>query len=132
MTPVLVLTQIALGAAFRHRAIGVLPHVLFSFVVTIAVLFTATFVMHQFPDHHALSAAAKTVLGVTCLQIMLGVAAYYTRLQAATEPLAMVLTTVAHVATGGLTMASCVILSIQILRNVQPHGSLHAQQAVTS
>jgi cytochrome c oxidase assembly protein subunit 15 len=132
ITPVMVLAQIALGAAFRHRAIGVLPHVLFSMVVTLAVLFLATFVMHQFPDHHALSTAAKALLGVTFFQVMLGVAAYYTRLQAATNPLAMVLTTVAHVATGGLTMASSVILSIQILRNVRAHGTLHAHEAVTS
>jgi cytochrome c oxidase assembly protein subunit 15 len=132
VTPVMVLAQIALGAAFRHRAIGVLPHVLFSMVVTLAVLFVATFVMHQFPDHRALSAAAKALLGVTTLQVMLGVAAYYTRLQAAEQPLAMVLTTVAHVATGGLTLASSVILSIQILRNVRAHGTLHAHQAVTS
>jgi cytochrome c oxidase assembly protein subunit 15 len=132
LTPVLVLAQIALGAAFRHRAIGVLPHVLFSMVVTLAVLFTATFVMHQFPNHRALNGAAKALLGVTFLQVMLGVAAYYTRLQAATNPLAMVLTTVAHVATGGLTMASSVILSIQILRNVRAHGALHVHEAVTS
>jgi cytochrome c oxidase assembly protein subunit 15 len=132
VTPVMVLAQIALGAAFRHRAIGVLPHVLFSMVVTLAVLLIATFVMHQFPEHRALSTAAKALLGVTFLQVMLGVAAYYTRLQAAQQPLAMVLTTVAHVATGGLTMASSVILSIQILRNVRAHGALHAHQAVTS
>ena len=132
MTPVMVLIQIALGAAFRHRAIGVLPHVLFSMVVTLAVLFVATFVMHQFPNHTALNAAAKNLLGVTFLQVMLGVAAYYTRLQAAQQPLAMVLTTVAHVATGGLTLAASVVLSIQILRNVRAHGTLHAHEAVTS
>jgi cytochrome c oxidase assembly protein subunit 15 len=131
-TPVMVLAQIALGAAFRHRAIGVLPHVLFSVVVTLAVLFTATFVMHQFPEHRALSTAAKALLGVTFLQVMLGVGAYYTRLQAAEQPLAMVLTTVAHVATGGLTLAASVTLAIQILRNVRAHGTLETRQAVTS
>lgn len=132
VTPAMVLIQIALGAAFRHRAIGVLPHVLFSMAVTLVVLFTATFVMHQFPDHRALNASAKALLGVTFLQVMLGVAAYYTRLQAAEQPLAMVLTTVAHVATGGLTLASSIVLSIQILRNVRAHGTLHAHEAVTS
>jgi cytochrome c oxidase assembly protein subunit 15 len=132
LTPIMVLAQIALGAAFRHRAIGVLPHVLFSMVVTLAVLFEATFVMHQFPKHRALSTAAKALLSVTFLQVMLGVAAYYTRLQAAQQPLAMVLTTVAHVATGGLTMAASVILSIQILRNLRAHGTLQVHEAVTS
>lgn len=132
LTPLMVITQIALGAAFRHRAIGVLPHVMFSMVVTLVVLFISTFVLHQFPDHRGLSAAAKALLAITLFQVMLGVAAYYTRLQAVGHPLAMVLTTVAHVATGGLTMASSVILSIQILRNVRAHGTVHAPQAVTS
>jgi cytochrome c oxidase assembly protein subunit 15 len=132
VTPVFVLMQIALGAAFRHRAIGVLPHVLFSMVVTLVVLFTSTFVLHQFPDHWALSTAAKALLGITFLQVMLGVAAYYTRLQAAQQPLEMVLTTVAHVATGGLTLASSVVLSIQILRNVTAQGRVQARQAVAS
>jgi cytochrome c oxidase assembly protein subunit 15 len=132
ITPVMVLAQIALGAAFRHRAVGVLPHVLFSMVVMLVVLFTATFVMHQFPDHRALHSTAKAVLGITFLQVMLGVAAYYTRLQASTQPLAMVLTTVAHVAIGGLTLATSVLLSIQVLRNVRAHGTLSAHQAVIS
>ena len=130
VTPIFVLIQIALGAAFRHRAIGVLPHVLFAMVVTLVVLFTATFVLHQFPEHKALSASAKAVLGITFLQVMLGVAAYYTRLQAAENPLAMVLTTVAHVAIGGLTLASSVVLAIEIRRNV--HAQSYAQQAVAS
>jgi heme A synthase len=88
--------------------------------------------MHQFPEHRGLSAAAKALLLVTLFQVMLGVAAYYTRLQAAQEPLAMVLTTVAHVATGGLTMAASVILAIQILRNVRVHSDYPAHQAVAS
>lgn len=132
VTPGMVLVQIALGAAFRHRAIGLLAHVLFAMVVTVAILFISTFVMHQFPEHHALNTAAKALLAVTFLQVMLGVMAYYTRLQASQQALAMVLTTVAHVATGGLTLASSVVLSIQILRNVRAHGTLHAHQPVTS
>lgn len=132
ITPVFVLIQIALGAAFRHRAIGVLPHVLFAMVVTLVVLFLSTFVLHQFPEHPALSTAAKALLGIAFLQVMLGVVAYYMRLQAAEQPLGMVLSTVAHVATGGLTLAASVVLSIQILRNVRAHGTLHARQAVTS
>jgi len=130
LTPAMVLTQIALGAAFRHRAIGVLPHVLFSMVVTLAVLFTATFVIHQFPEHKGLSAAAKALMGITFLQVLLGIGAYYTRSVAAADPLAMVLTTVAHVATGGLTLAASVVLSIQIRRNVHSPAPIH--EAVTS
>lgn len=132
LTPVMVLMQIALGAAFRHRAIGVLPHVIFSMFVTLVVLFTATFVLHQFPEHRALGTAAKALLGITFLQVMLGIGAYYTRAQAASDPLAMVLTTVAHVATGGLTLASSVVLAIQVRRNVRAHAVASAHEAVAS
>ena len=56
-------------------------------------------------------------------------------MNAAEYPLAMVLTTVTHVATGGLTLAASVVLAIQIRRNVRVRASEATethQQAVTS
>jgi heme a synthase len=119
VAPLLVLGQVALGAAFRHRALSLLPHILGAVVVTLAILLVGMFVLQQFGKHPALRQAATLLLSVTGLQVLLGVAAYYTRVQAEQIPLAMVLTTVAHVATGALTLASTVVLSIQIRRNVQ-------------
>jgi cytochrome c oxidase assembly protein subunit 15 len=135
LTPVLVVGQIALGAAFRHRALGLMPHIIGALIVPIVILLTSTFVLHQFPSHGALRTAAKTLLGITVAQIFLGIAAYYTRLEAATDPLAMVLMTVAHVAGGGLTLAATVALSIQIRRNLRVPAAETArshQAAVTS
>jgi cytochrome c oxidase assembly protein subunit 15 len=130
--PALVLAQIALGAAFRHRALSLMPHVLGALFVTLALMITALFVLQQFGWHRALRQSAAAMLAITCTQVLLGIAAYYTRLEAEQIPLTMVWTTVAHVATGGLTLASSVVLSIQIRRNVraavrQPGG---AQTAV--
>ena len=119
VAPILVLGQVALGAAFRHRALSLLPHILGAMVVTLAILLVSTFVLQQFGKHPALRKAASVLLSVTGLQVLLGVAAYYTRVQAEQIPLAMVLTTVAHVSTGALTLASTFVLSIQIRRNVQ-------------
>ena len=119
VAPLLVLGQIALGAAFRHRALSLLPHILGALVVTLAILLVGMFVMQQFARHAPLRQAATALLTITFAQVLLGVAAYYTRLRAEQIPLAMVLTTVAHVATGGLTLASTIVLSIQIRRNVQ-------------
>lgn len=118
VVPALVLGQIALGAAFRHRAIGLVPHLIGAIVVGAAILLMGALVVYQFPRHPALGKAARAVLGVAFLQVFLGIAAYYARLAAAEAPLAMVLITVAHVATGGLTLASTIVLSIQIRRNV--------------
>ena len=88
-------------------------------VVSLAILMVGVFVLHQFPEHPSLRPAAIALLGVTLVQIFLGMAAYYTRLAAKERPLAMVLTTVAHVATGALTLAASIVLAIQIRRNVR-------------
>ncbi|MEP7354241.1 MAG: COX15/CtaA family protein [Acidobacteriota bacterium] len=132
VVPSLVLIQIALGAAFRHRAIGLMPHIIGAMVVSMAILLVAVFVLNQFPNHTSLRPAGRMLLTVGGVQVMLGIAAYFARLQASEFPLAMVLTTVAHVATGGLTLASTVVLSIHIRRNVQVAASQVSQAAVTS
>jgi cytochrome c oxidase assembly protein subunit 15 len=134
MTPVLILVQIALGAGFRHRAFGLLPHVIGAMLVPLVILLTGIFVLQQFPKHKSLRPAAVALLTITGVQVFLGVIAYIARMNAAQYPLAMVLTTVAHVATGGLTLAASVVLAIQIRRNVRVRASEAAethQQAVT-
>ena len=63
--------------------------------------------------------SAIVLMSVTGVQVFLGIFAYLTRAQPAQYPLVMVIATVAHVAAGGLTLASSIALSIQILRNVR-------------
>jgi cytochrome c oxidase assembly protein subunit 15 len=119
VTPGLVLLQIALGAAFRHGAIGVLPHIIGAMIVSLVILILGVFVLHQFPNHAVLRGAAKTLLAVTMVQVFLGIETYFARLGAAEKPLPMLIFTIAHVATGALTLASSVVLAIQIWRNVR-------------
>jgi cytochrome c oxidase assembly protein subunit 15 len=134
IAPLMVLGQIALGAAFRHRAISLLPHIAGSMIVTLSLLVVGVFVLSQFPKHRALRSASYGMLGVTAMQLFLGIGAYYARMEAANNPLQMVLVTVAHVANGGLTLAFTILLSIQILRNVRPRfvEAPHGHAAVTS
>ena len=135
LTPHLVLAQIALGAGFRHRAFGLMPHIIGAMIVPLAILLVGMFVLQQFPRHRALRPAAVALLSITGVQVLLGIGAYFARLEAAAYPLAMVLTTVAHVATGGLTLAASVVLAIQIRRNVRVRTSETAeasQQVATS
>ena len=127
LTPLFVLAQIALGAGFRHRAFGLMPHIIGAMLVPLAILLVGMFVLQQFPGHRALRPAAIVLLSITGVQVLLGIAAYFARLEAADYPLAMVLTTVAHVATGGLTLAASVVLSIQIRRNVRVKTSETAE-----
>jgi heme a synthase len=134
IVPVLVLVQIALGAAFRHRAMTLISHLGFSIIVALSLLVLGVFVLTQFPKHRVLRKAAHGMLGMTTLQVFLGLGAYYARMTVAESPLRMVLTTVAHVAGGGLTLAFTILLSIQIRRYVRARvqQSAGAQAAVTS
>lgn len=127
VTPILILLQIALGAGFRHRAFGLLPHVVGAMIVPLVILLLGVFALHQFPKHRSLRPAAVALLSITGVQVFLGVIAYIARINAAEYPLAMVLTTVAHVATGGLTLAASVVLAIQIRRNVRVRASEAAE-----
>jgi cytochrome c oxidase assembly protein subunit 15 len=134
IAPCLVLGQIALGAAFRHRAISLIPHLAGSVIVALSLLIVGVFVLTQFPKHGALRKAAHGMLGMTSLQVFLGLGAYWARMEAANSPLQMVLVTVAHVAGGGLTLAFTILLSIQIRRYVRARvpESAQSQAAVAS
>jgi heme a synthase len=131
LAPALVLAQIALGAAFRQHALSVMPHVIGSIVVGATILLVGILTLHQFGEHAALRRAALTMLGVTFFQVMLGMSAYVARMHADRRPGEMVVTTVVHLAVGALTLASSLVLAIQVRRNVrsqaaQPADSRHA------
>lgn len=134
IAPCLVLLQIALGAAFRHRAISLIPHLAWSVIVALSLLVFGVFILTQFPKHDVLRKAAHGMLGMTTLQVFLGLGAYWARMNVAESPLQMVIVTVAHVAGGGLTLAFTILLSIQVRRYVRARASVSEQShaAVTS
>jgi cytochrome c oxidase assembly protein subunit 15 len=142
-TSAVVLAQVALGAAARHSALGLIPHVLGALAVVAMVLWTAFLVLVRHPDHPVLRKSALLVLGGALLQVFLGIAAYMARVNYgrtvslsqwppdALQPMPMmVLFTVAHVAVGALTLAASVVLEIQVFRNVQQDGPEFASPRV--
>ncbi len=132
LTPLCVLVQLALGAAARHKALGSIWHICFSSIVTGMVLWFAVRILLHYRDHPALRKSALAMLGITFVQVFLGIAAYMSRIATIDAPQPqpiMILFTVLHVATGALTMAASVIAAIQVYRNVRrpehqfaPHG----------
>lgn len=120
LTPVLVLLQILLGAGFRHMVLTLLPHVLGAMFVALVILLEAIFVLQQFPTHRALRLAAKTLLGVAFGQVFLGIGALTMKSMADETALPVIVTIAAHITGGALTLASTIVLSILIRRNVQP------------
>ena len=118
ITPVMVLIQILLGACFRHKALGMMPHIAFAMIVAIFILMVCIFVTQQFPEHKTLRPAANALLAFAGAQVFLGIAAI-TVLMLTTDPTPVAIaTTSAHVGTGGLTFAASVVLGMQIRRNV--------------
>ena len=132
LVPVVVLAQIALGAAYRHQAFGLAPHLVGALVVTIVVMMAATLALQQFPKHRMVHNAAMAMLLVTLVQVFLGILAYASRVfGTASDQLMgfMVIATVLHVAAGALTLASSVVFAIHVRRNVRPPH--HAGEAVS-
>ncbi|HKW99797.1 MAG TPA: COX15/CtaA family protein [Bryobacteraceae bacterium] len=135
--PAAVLMQLALGAAARHQALGILPHVCGAVVATGMVLWVALRVLMRHAEHSLLRRSAIALVVITFAQVFLGIAAYMSRLATADAPQpmpVMVGFTVAHVAVGALTMAASVVLAIEVYRNVgRPVHEMHpAGVAVTS
>jgi cytochrome c oxidase assembly protein subunit 15 len=132
-----VFVQLALGASARHQAIGILPHVIGALVATGMVLWVSVRVLMRHAGHDALRRSALALLSITFFQVFLGIAAYMSRLATAEAPQPMPIMvgfTVAHVAVGALTLASSVVLAIQVLRHVRrPLAEMqHEGMAITS
>jgi cytochrome c oxidase assembly protein subunit 15 len=131
LTPLSVLAQIALGAAFRHKALGFVPHLAGSLLVAALIFYFALVVMTEYGQLSLARWFARMLLWITGLQMVLGIVAYLTRLTlSGVQPAAlMVGFTVAHVATGALTMAFSLALGVLVLRSVRAADPSRAPQA---
>lgn len=124
LLPVLVLTQVVLGAAFRQRITGLMPHILGAMLVSLVILIVCAFTLQQCPTHTILRASAKTLMVATFTQIFLGIAAFTVRALPNQDAGPVLVFTGGHVTVGALTLAASVVLSMQIRRNVVPKGAI--------
>jgi heme A synthase len=122
-TPILVWFQILLGALFRYRISGVIPHIMGALLVTSVLMLFSMFVLTQFPRHEILKRAAMALLLIVFVQLMLGVVTYMSGVaadgQSTPGPLT-VFATVAHVSVGGVLFVASIVLGLQVRRNVLP------------
>ena len=119
----LIVIQVGLGAAYRHKAMGVMPHILNALVVTLVLLLLAVLVNNQYPEHRALRPTAKLLIGITFAQVMLGMGAFIMRLMMAEGTLPVVIVGVTHVAVGSLTLSTTVALTLLIRRYVRTRNA---------
>ncbi len=111
-----ILLQLALGAALRHKAFGILPHLGGAALVTVLVFWIMVRSVSRHADEPRVFGWSLALNGMLMLQLILGAAAYWIRQETGhiPQPLPlMVALTVTHVAAGAALLATSVVLSIQ-------------------
>lgn len=124
--PALVTVQIALGAAFRHGMLGLMPHVIGAILISMFILMVGSFVLQQCKTHQTLSFAGRTMMVVTFVQVFLGIAVFTVRSLPKQEVAAVLAIASAHVATGALLLGASIVLGMHIRRNVSPKAASKA------
>jgi cytochrome c oxidase assembly protein subunit 15 len=119
---VILYVQLILGAMFRHKGMSWWPHVLNAVVVALLLTWTSIRALSQHSRIEEIRRPAITVVSLLIAQLCLGFLAFLTRVawgQDTAQPeLPMVISTVAHVATGAVLLAAMVVLHIQARRHV--------------
>ena len=82
------LVQFMLGAAFRHKAFGIIPHLIGAVVVTGMIFWFAGVLRRRFSDVPALRNSARLLHGLIGLQLLLGAGAWWSRVYGAQFPAA--------------------------------------------
>jgi heme a synthase len=126
-TFVAVFLQLILGAAFRHKGFGIIPHLIGAVVVTILIFMTAGALKRRFADVPALRSCARYLHILIGVQLLLGVGAYWSRLYSARfpQPIAvMVALTVVHTVTGALVLAVTLVTALISYRMLRAESAL--------
>lgn len=124
-TPALVVLQIILGAAYRHKQMGVIPHICGALVVTIAIVAAAMLVFQRHPEHRKLCTAAGWLIGAVLVQVMLGFTALVIPMLKL-SPMGGIAASSAHVVGGSLTLAANLVLTLHCRRYLR-YGTVAEQ-----
>lgn len=122
-----VLCQLILGAAFRHKGFGIIPHLIGAVVVTVLIFWLAGVLKRRFSNVSVLRNSARMLHGLIGLQLLLGAGAWWSRVYAAQFPQpipVMVSLTVIHVVTGALVLGTTVLVTLACYRLVRPSSAL--------
>jgi heme a synthase len=121
-TTVAIFVQIILGAAFRHAAFGILPHLIGAVVVLFFVIWIGRTVRKRFGENRDLRRNVALLHAFFGTQFLLGGAAYWAVLtvQGAAQPtLTYVIISVAHVLFGALALAASLLLTLSCFRLIR-------------
>jgi cytochrome c oxidase assembly protein subunit 15 len=127
--------QLIIGATLRHSATWdkplptdlVLTHVGGAIAVTILLATACTMILLRHSGQSFLTRPAAIALTLLGTQLLLGVAAYVTRLASPNDPQPlnpMISITVAHVACGALVFAAAIALTLRAFKVLRSNSSL--------
>jgi cytochrome c oxidase assembly protein subunit 15 len=126
--------QLIIGATLRHSATWdkplptdlLLTHVGGAIAVTLLLGSAALLILKRHAGETFLARPAKVALGLLTLQLLLGVAAYITRVASPNDPQPlnpMVGITVAHVGCGALVFATTIVLTLRAFKLLRSSAS---------
>jgi heme A synthase len=116
LAPALVLLQICMGVAYRHKQWGVLPHMAGAMLVAIAMLVVPVILLQRYPTHPSLRPLAAAAMSIVLLQVTLGIVAFVMRLLDFDTSTGFIALTAAHACVGSLTLAASLALAIEVAR----------------
>jgi cytochrome c oxidase assembly protein subunit 15 len=122
-----VFLQLILGAAFRHKGFGIIPHLIGAVIVTILVFMTAGALKRRFSNVQPLRKCARFLHILIGVQLLLGATAWWSRIYAARFPqpiTIMVTLTVVHTVTGALLLATTLMTALVSYRMLRPGTTL--------
>jgi heme a synthase len=128
-TTAVIFVQLILGAAFRHGALGLTPHLIGAGAVTVMVVLTGIIIKKRFREVRDLRRAMIVLHACFGIQLLLGGWAMWAvnASQNEAQPtLAYVIPTVAHVLGGALTFAASLIVTLTCYRLIRPPVSVPA------
>ena len=107
--------QLVLGAAFRHNAFGIVPHLIGAAVVLLLVILAGRAVRIRFPGARPLRRAGALLHALVGTQLLLGAAAWWARVASRGMqqiPESTIWLTVIHTVFGALVLAATVVLAL--------------------
>jgi cytochrome c oxidase assembly protein subunit 15 len=128
-TTATILGQLVLGAAFRHGAFGIWPHLVGAGAVLVMAILTGRAARKRFAGVPVIRRSVIRLHATVGMQILLGGAAYWAidaSRDAAQPGLTYVILSVAHVLVGAITLVASVLLTLVCRRLIRPAESVVA------
>jgi hypothetical protein len=117
--PFTVLAQIGMGAAYRHKAWNVMPHMAGAIIAVSATLILSVLLIQNSPD---LRRPSIVLLTIVLSQVSLGIASFILRLLDLDSTLWFTVLSTAHVTVAAMLLAATASLWRLIVSNPAAHG----------